>query len=488
MEKMKEWINRIAIFMLTIGTVLPCIPYIWTALYTFPSQDDFKYSDYIKEIMAEGHSAFSSSVIDAADKYMTHRGYFFSCFLYNFFDSIIDCSIWGTRIFCAGTILLFYVSLFILIYIIAKRILKTDTVGALLADFFVFFVLNATFYYNEHEIFYWMCSTQVSLVPLVLIFTTSILLVLSIENKNLILLTVTSMFGFLIGGSLPNIAMVGSELWVMMLYYEIVVKKKSYKYLLALIPIIVGGLMNVLAPSTFNTVGQKEGRLLETVLETGSFLMERTLYYVSEYTIVVILLVILFLYVFFCEKTSEDKYPIPIFFVLAMILAQYLVHFPVVYAYGIECCKIMQRTMFVSDMVSAFTWAQIVIYLAKWLRTKVNPSKIKKIGWAFVGVCVAACILWISVFWVKMSICFTTYFLFSGKTAEFADWSVGIIEQVEDSNDDIVIIYDTQFDERTPLRWPYYHFGEYDPDNEYTGNSSMAIFFGKKAIFILPPE
>lgn len=466
---------------------IPCILYVWVALYTFPSQDDFAYTAVVNGYVESGHGLLTSPFLITMDRYLNYRGYFLSCFLYYFFDAILQCSVTRTRLFCALFIILFYISLYFFIDRCTKKVMKLSITYSLLIKFVVFTCMNCTFYYYEHEAFYWPCSVQVTLIPLVMIFFNYSLAIVGVDSSIKWAKWFSALTGLLLGGALPNVAVVASVLCVLVVWWTVFIRKETIKNLLSMLPLVIGGLLNVLAPSTFKTVSDNQYSVLKASKDTFVFLGDRVGGLLQDYPIIGVLLISLtVLLLTYRNDNSIFSFSFPILFTIAIILIQFLVSFPVVYVYGLTCSRIMQRTLFVSDLIMYISVCGLVYYWTGWIKCKF--AKFKKINWNKNILCVSiVAILIVCSYMTRYSFSIARVFvqLYSGKVAEFGTWSDNIIQQVKASDDDIVIIYDSPMEENTPLRWPYYHFGEYDPDTEFTGNSSMAMFFNKKAIFIL---
>lgn len=475
--------------LLMLGIVIPCLVYLAISLYTYPTQDDFVYTAWMNEKITEGHNVLTSALIINADKYVNYRGYYLSSFLYYFFDGIINCSVWGTRIFCFVSILAFYLSLYGFINSVARKVMHASSRLSLFAIFCVFTCLNCTYYFFEHEIFYWMCSTQVSLVPLAMIFGGGILFVDAVNKQSILRFVLVGIIGILVGGSLPNIALIAAVIFTVLLYWTIVVKKCIKPAIFAYIPLVVGELLNAFAPSSLNTVGEEEGKLFLSLKQSAFFVYERAMELLRGFPVIGILFLLLLVLLLFADKQEDNyKFPLPILFSILIVLAQVIATYPVILAYSYETAKIMHRTLFVMDMFFYISGVTVVFYWAGWVKTHLTMTEgVQRIKYPLCMVLGCLCIL-LSGYRLSVNAFYNSAKeLCNGNVAKYSSWVVNIMEQVKNSDDDIVTIYDKDIVENTPLRYPYYNFGYYDPDTEYVGNSAMAIFYGKKAVYILDP-
>lgn len=476
------------ILMIT-GIAIPCIIYLLVALYTYPNQDDFVYTAWMNDLMDEGHSVFVSAWMMNAKQYIEYRGYYFSQFLYYYFDGLIDCSIWGTRIFCLLSILLFYISLYVFIYMVADRIMHYEKRIIYLSEFIIFTCINCTYYFFEHEIFYWMCSVQVSLLPLIVMFVACSIEIYGLSvggKKSVICLVITAILGFLLGGSLPNIALIVAVIFTMIAYWGIVVKKRVCPSILTMIPLIIGELVNALAPSSRNTVNTQDNGVLDSVFNSCRMVWERTREMLFGHPIIIVLFVILFLVMITSHnKDHIYKFPVPILFTLVMGLAQIIVTYPIILAYGIECARIMHRTLFVTDLFFYLSIMIVIYYWIGWII--VHFGGVRLVKWnlnAIYGGLIALALM-VMISGIRNSaITKVSQELFSGRVAEYGNWCVHILEEIEDSPDDEVVLIHQNVTENTPLRNPYYHFGYHDPENEISGNDCLAQYYRKKVVYI----
>ena len=75
----------------------------------------------------------------------------------------------------------------------------------------------------------------------------------------------------------------------------------------------------------------------------------------------------------------------------------------------------------------------------------------------------------------------------NGRIREYSEWNVSVIQAMEQGNDEIVEIETLNPEDKTCLINPKFYYGKYDPDKEFA-NRSMAMFYGKKAIYIYERE
>ena len=79
--------------------ILQAVPYIVSAAYTFPLQDDYRNTGVVLEEMRTGSdSAFAAALRLSAQGYFDYRGYYFSLFFTYFTDGLTVCDISQIRI------------------------------------------------------------------------------------------------------------------------------------------------------------------------------------------------------------------------------------------------------------------------------------------------------------------------------------------------------------------------------------------------------
>lgn len=405
-EKMNE--NRTRTFgkvVLWILILLPCAIRIFDTLYAFPYQDDFYDTATINELMGKGFSPFSAAISITVDKYNTYRGFFFSCFLYFFFDALLQCNIWGVRLFLFTTTTLFYGSLFMFVRVLSRKVLGIKKDYLIFILFFVFSCLNMTFFYPSNEVFYWLCSAEVTAIPMIVLFIAGFFYIKAIDSERKILVVIPILLGLLIGGATVNVAVFGCVVYGAIMLWGIISKRKISRSLFPMFSISFSGLINVLAPSNISSAGitDKPGEFITALLDSVKYVLVRTGEAYSKYPLIIFLTIALAIILLTDhENTYSWKFRLPGVFMGILFISQVIIIFPVILGYD-----------------------------------------------SFI-----------------------------------ADWNENVINTVASSPDEIVRMEVEKPYEERELPDSQMHFGEYDPETEYTGNSAMAKFLGKEAIYI----
>lgn len=468
--------------------ILLCIPSTLITLYTFPIQDDFYNTTVVLNEMAQGKNAFVAACSKAISGYTTYSGYYFSLFLTYFTDAIVRCDIWGIRIIQFVMAICFYFSICLFAYSVTRHVMRYSVERALQTTTFLIVCMTCLHYFADNEDLYWFCASVIYLIPMTCIFLGVTVMVYAIKDDRKLLLIPVAILGFLSGGAVLNIAAFGCILFVMMAYWGIVVKKKISISLMGSFPMVLGGIINVVAPGNF--VREKTpitGEVVvETLIGTFGYTVERFEMFITRHPLFPALLIILFILILQTEYSDvQYKFYVPLLFSGVMFVSVMITIFPVALGYNMEVYAVMERSNFISDLaIFVFSFLS-VFYWRGWIAVKFPRCIIKQRGVVasyvvIIGILVVAFyktnIREIAAIrqWRELS---------NGRIEEYADWNVSVIKTMENGEGDIVEIATHVPEDKTCLVGPKYYFGKYDYEKEFA-NRSMAMFYGKKAIYI----
>ncbi len=485
LQKYKKWIE-IAAYCLTV--IVLCMPSVIITLYTYPVQDDFYNTTVVLEEMAQGKNAFVAAWSKAINGYTTYSGYYFSLFLTYFTDAIIQCDIWGIRIVQFIMSVCFYTITCVFVYCITKRIMLYSTERAWQVMTFFIACITCLYYYSEHEDLYWFCASVIYLIPMICIMLGIILFIYAIDCNNRMLLIPVGLLGFLSGGAVLNIAALGCILFIMVAYWGIVVKKRILLSLVGSLPMVVGGIINVIAPGNFVRKGNfiSGNEAFEVLRGTFQYVLERYEQFLTRRPLFLAILIILTI-LLLCTDYSKYKYKfyVPLLFTVVMFLSIMITIFPVALGYGMDVYVLMERSNFISDYaIYLFTFLTL-FYWRGWLAVKYPQWFIKNRGKivGYIAIASIICLAFIKTNIPEIVPIRLVRELRSGRIENYAEWNVSIIEAVKNGEGDIVRIETTAPEDKTCLINPKFYYGEYDYENEFA-NRSMAKFYGKKAIYI----
>ncbi|MBQ9926573.1 MAG: hypothetical protein IJO65_01225 [Lachnospiraceae bacterium] len=468
--------------------ILMCLPSIIITLYTYPVQDDFYNTTVILAEIAQGKNAFCAAWSKAINGYTTYSGYYFSLFLTYFTDAIVQCDVWGIRIVQFVMSICFYLVVCWFIYSVTKKVMLYSTECAWQVTSFFVVCITCLYYYSEHEDFYWFCASVIYLIPIICIMLGSILLIYAITYNSRILLIPVVLLGFLSGGSVLNIAALGCILFVMIAYWGIVVKKRIMISLVGSIPMVLGGIINVVAPGNFVRKGSAiSGDEVFAVLKgTFQYTIERYELFLTKFPLFPAILIILFLLLLHTDCSKyKYKFYVPILFTTVNFLSIMIIIFPVALGYGMDVYVLMERSNFISDFAIYFFAFLTLFYWRGWLAVKYPKMVIK--GRAMIVMYIAiigiSCLVFMKIDIREIVPIRLARELISGRIKNYAEWNVSIIEEMKNGEGDIVKIETSDLEDKTCLINPKFYYGEYNYEEEFA-NRSMAKFFGKKAIYI----
>lgn len=486
--------NRIIQCFWGIGIVGMCVPVIVCTLYTYPVQDDFFNTWNVLLTMQEGHTAFGAALVKAIRGWNDYSGYYFSLFLTYFSDAIIQCDIWGIRICQFIMSVCFYISVFLLIRIVAVKVFKIDKKIILPIIFLFFICLTSLNYFVENEDFLWFCASVIYLIPLIFVFVGIACMIYVLDSEKYKYMVFPMVLGFLVGGAVLNIAAFGCIAYIMTAYWGIVVRKKTKSSICMCIPVLTGGIINVIAPGNFVRKGGSltVEEILSTAIGTYHYVLSRVKMFLFQYPLFMVVLITLII-ILLKWKPDQIKYRfyVPVLFTLMMFLAVWTVIFPVALGYGMDVYYAMERSNFVSDLVIFLATFLTIFYWRGWIAVKFPGISIrdryKMVSTAFI---VILFVIGIFVSINKNHISSLRIYkeLISGDISAYAQWNVSIIKDVETAletldESNIIEIHVDRMEDNVCLINPKFWYGYYDPEREFA-NGSMARFYGVDAVYL----
>ncbi len=116
-----------------------------------------------KEYMEEGHSMLSMVFIKAVERYRDFRGCYTASFLMFLFSALIDCSVWGIRIFQLLNCLFFIGAIYLLVYMLTAKIAGLDRKRSSCFFLFITACMTCVHYFTENEDVLWFNASVVYL-------------------------------------------------------------------------------------------------------------------------------------------------------------------------------------------------------------------------------------------------------------------------------------------------------------------------------------
>lgn len=484
-----KYIKKIMYAFLAFILVLPSIV---ITLYTYPCQDDFSYAFHAREMMAEGHSLLYTAIVWTIKYYKTFCGCYTSSFLGFFVSGIVNCDLWGIRVFELCSALFFYFSLYIFIYAYAYKVMGfvREKVLPLYCILLAFF--NGLIYYVWQEAFYWfITSVQYLLISSFIILGTSLfVLMLYEENKKrkTIFFVAASVLGFLGSGGTLSIAAFCCSVYFVAAMWAIAEKKQVKQACIIMGIALFGAILNGLAPGNYIRAGEKKGigKIVFAVKMSVRYAIERWETFIKN-PIFWILMILLCLVVFSCKRQEgRCSFRMPGMFILFLFGTVSGIIFPAILGYSYETYRILMRGNFISDTAFYLYIFIVVFYIKGWLDKKykgicekiINRDTIYITGFLIILLLVLDRNDWKQIPFIR-----EYQELAAGKYEEYSAFCVDIYEQIKACDSEVAEVHTDFVEDITCLINPQLYEGWYDPETEYA-NQSIARFYGKQAVYI----
>lgn len=475
-----------------MAVLILTIPSLMITRYVYPCQDDFHYAFYAQETMAEGHGLFYMAMKWTIHYYKTFCGCYTSSFLGYFISGIINCDLWGIRIFEFCSLLLFYGALYLFVYAVSHKLM--GFAGERVLPFYcvLLAMLNGLIYYGWHEAFYWFITSiqYLMITSLILLGIAAFSFGLCEETgrKKTLFCIAASVLGFLGSGGTLSIAAFCCALYLLVALWGIADRREWKASSLIMGITLLGAIINGVAPGNYLRAG--EAQTITDVIYAGKmsvkYAIERWETF-AENPVFWIIMILLFAFVFSAERQqSKFDFKLPGLFVLVLFGFVSGIIFPAMLGYGYDVYEILMRGNFISDTAFYLYIFMGTLYIKGWLDRKyhtVSPKIVNR-DTVWIGCFLLAALL---VFerddWDRIPFIAQYRELSAGMFAEYSDFCVDIYRQIEESDQDIVEIHTDYVEQQVCLIGPQFFEGWYDPEEEYA-NRTIARFYGKRAVYI----
>lgn len=488
----QEKILKIVItILLVLGVFLLVIPSLIGTLYAYPVQDDFYHARVAREYMSEGHNAFSMAMTMTMKNYLNTKPFYTSMFLMWFLSGILDCSIWGIRIFMFFNTVLFYGSVYFFMHMLISRVMKWGKHMALPVYFLLLSCLQCLIYYEDHEDLYWFCASVGYLSELAMMFLGVALFIYAIDRKSKAGLAGAAIFGFLAAGGALNVTAFCCILYMIFMLWGCMSRQGKWRYALTGMAVtLTGALLNAMAPANFTRRGTPVSFIdvWEAIKSSFAWVFGRFELLLKYDTLfLTILLVLLIISLGAREMKYEFGFPMPALVSVIMLVMCAVIVFPVILGYGKDVYPLLNRAQFVSDLASYTFIFLLLLYWGGWFGHKFSSNNIIKKNSRvifLIGMCIFAIGVKVSNFGnypaVKQ---FKNWS--SGEYRRYSDCVIGMYNQIAEASGDpaIAIVSKEEIVDRTCLVPPAIFMGEYDPLEIY-GNKTIAEYYGKSAVYI----
>ncbi len=473
-----------------VGISVYCVSvYLHLASYAMPAADDFVISADIKESILLGEGYFQSALKGMRKIYLTWQGTFVSNFLLYYIAPYVRMGAGGIRIFCMISILLFYVSLWSLIYCIMTNLLKSrqKTTIILVCALSTWLVSNARV---MMENFFWYNGACVYTLPLIFaLLGIRHLLRYAFDKRTKYDIAGATFFGFLACGGVLQCSAIVCFVYLMICVWGLWNKYAGRKGLITAFAVaLASALANCLAPGNFTRQGEINdsglpvieafGWSLQNVLgETWRLLIETDMLYA---------LLIMLLAGFLMRHQKEQSFKVGTRKIalsgLGIILCMWVSCYPV--ALGYASTLMEPRGYFIIDVFLIAGFMLVAFMAGGFIRQqseKYIGKKKKMFGITIAFAAAVFCMLYmvLPVKEIKRPLFMCVEDEQFGYLVRFRDMWGEILDQIECSDDVNVTVQSKPIPSPQELKNP-----DLSSDPKYWINVGAARYFGKETVRI----
>lgn len=478
-------------------------PNVYITRYSFPAQDDFDYAAKARSLMEEGYGVVGQAFHMVKEWHMTWGGLYSSTFFGYLFSGIVMCDPHKVRVFELCSALIFFVGLALMSYAFARYIFRIGKKEAVtIFTFFSLFMFGVA-YFGDFDVFYWFI-TSVQYLLLLAFFEIGLSMYIFAFNtgkKGLrITYTVAAViFGFLASGANLCLTALNCFWFVVIAGYMFVndKEKKDRKFCIVAVVPVVGALINGTAPGNYVRAGGGKG-LADILLAARSsvrYVFERLELYIKlpEFWLVLLGLILATLYIPREKKALgfTIRFPAIVAGMLMAILAGVIFPAMLGYKYNVFCLLIRGQVILDYAMFTFMVFG--ILLLEQWFYDKYGDAGLLRIKRdMFLGI--ITLMIGISLQlrdnkWRWVGVIRDYRDLDAGRFEPFTNYFLDILNQVEESPDEVAVIYvDEEVAEKTIQINPMIAYDIcYDPENDYQ-NNAIAHFYNKKGVWVLHKE
>lgn len=476
LHKYKKIIPNLIKILLIAAMIVPvCV----TCLHIYPAADDFSNAFVIRNGIIDYKSYFGAALVYAVSMYKTTSGYFFAMFLNGFFTPFLRFGTMGIRMFCLVTNLLFYFALYFFVRVTAKSLGKITDNSSILTIYTLALFCFTNIYLNiESNFWYCVSVAYVFIIILMLFGTGSFILAVTTKRKRFLIIAI--ILGVLSSGSSLNVVALNCFLYLVIGIYGWLTKKARVESITGFIFPLISGLVNLASPGNFmrHEAFSSDYDIAGALINSTLLVLSR-LYKLFSNSLLPWILVFLFVYIWlYTDKVKISMNLHPALMGIIWLFALIVFAFPVYLGY---INHFPDRCIFVQDTAMYIFLFVLTAYSVNWLKNKVPDDKkedrkhhmVRTLFVLFIPFC-----MWHSGKTLADAYpsLYLTEQLTNGNIAMFDAYWEGVLEEIETSPDDDVVIRREPFKYADLLKNP----GLTD-DPAHWINAYVAWYYGKNS-------
>lgn len=471
------------IYIILLEGIILCailMPVLVLSMYAVPVKDDFSTAVRVQQELGESGMLVASLRVTAS-RWISWGGFYSALFFNYWLNPYMRMGIWGLRITILMINIFFAFSIYFFIKCILKYLFEITSTKIYLAFYLPILFMFVNNYLNE-EIFFWYC-VSVSYVLLTSIMLLGFTFCMrAIKNNSLFYAVLAAVMGIIVSGASLNMAALNCGVYLIICVFGVCFLKRKLVPAICFCSTLAGAILNVASPGNFTRHESlsTDYMILGSLINSMKIVYERLNYMLSEtpyFAICVLLFILCIYFVKYDEISFQFKWPG--FIILICLAGGVIVNFPVVLGYGVgyfpdRCVFVMDCWLYLSSIV-------IIGYFAGWCKKTRKLLTVRKdmLIAVIISICFWACSFGIldyvrncpSVAYAKV--------LLSGEAKEYAQYWEGIFEEIETSENEVIVI------ERTWLANNSIAISVGIGDNaDNWVNSAVASYFGKSAVTI----
>lgn len=479
MNRKAVWLHLSSVVLI----IITIVPMLLAAYYAVPAADDFSNAN---AVLTKSGSILKSAVMLTAEEYFDWQGTFSATFLLYLASPLLRGGIGGIRIGCALIVLLYSLSVYFLVYSIAKYIWKEENL------YVINFVYGISVWFLTigkvvGEAFYWFCGGMVHTLPFsfCMLGIGFAMKVFAFQNKkkNVILAVLCMLIAA--GGSL-QVAAACNVVALGILIFNWEDKENRRGTLIIFFSTFLTALLNAGAPGNFvrHDVIDEQYHILQAVWWAVKSIVGNIRFYLMETPVIIFLLALVILGWRYGQKQSLSWLrflTIAIYTMVGMVITD----FPVTFGYSTG--EMSDRCRFVENGITIFAlmWLALLLGMAVAKDNCVEGLKHKndKYGFILIGLVVVYLFGWTSELTARdytpsnIWINYRNYNL-----REFKEGYEEIFAQLENGKDKDVEI------EVIPSDQHIFHSMGIKEDPTHWVNGTVARFYGCKSVALSPKE